>query len=212
MRYNAAFVGVILLPAAHLTTRFFASGMGASNKRMIWVIGMTAVALNFGVLAQLRMVAARTDFAYHNLIKQFAERTVAKTYIAVSQGSVPLDEGEITAPIGRAAGDKTKFAVSPIDAKEAYTTYRVIRRFGEATSLLVRIHTGRTHQIRVHFEYLGYPLLGDKVYGGDESIIERPALHALSLAFDHPRAGERMRFIARLPQDMVDLLNELEKG
>ena len=152
------------------------------------------------------MVAARTDFAYLDLVRQFAARTVAKTYIAVVRGLLPLDEGEISAPIGRAAGDKTRFAVSPIAAKEAYTTYRVIRRFDDATLLLVRIHTGRTHQIRVHFEYLGYPLLGDITYGGDREMIERPALHALSLAFDHPRTRKRMRFIARLPRDIVELI------
>jgi 23S rRNA pseudouridine1911/1915/1917 synthase len=156
------------------------------------------------------MVAARSDFAYHGLIKQFAGRAVAKTYVAVARGRVPLDEGEITAPIGRSAGDKTRFAVSPIDAKEAHTTYRVVRRFRDATLIHVRIHTGRTHQIRVHLEYLGYPIVGDAVYGRESELIKRPALHALSLAFAHPRSGESMRFIARMPEDMVNLIEETE--
>jgi 23S rRNA pseudouridine1911/1915/1917 synthase len=157
------------------------------------------------------MVAARNDFAYHHLVKQFAERTVAKTYIALTRGRVPLDAGEITASIGRSASDKTRFAVSPIDAKEAYTTYRVVRRFDDATLLHIRIYTGRTHQIRVHLEYLGYPIIGDPVYGCGSELTERPALHALSLAFTHLRSDERMRFIARLPRDIVNLTAELKE-
>ncbi|MCP4229962.1 MAG: RluA family pseudouridine synthase [bacterium] len=155
------------------------------------------------------MVAARSDSAYHGLVRQFAERTVAKTYVAIARGRVPLDEGEIMASIGRSAGDKTRFAVSPIDAKEAHTTYRAIRRFGDATLLHIRIHTGRTHQIRVHLEYLGYPIIGDAVYGRESNLIGRPALHALSLGFTHPRTDERMRFVARLPEDMVELTVKL---
>lgn len=155
------------------------------------------------------MVAARSDFAYHGLVRQFAERTVSKTYVAFARGRVPLDEGEITASIGRSAGDKTRFAVSPIDAKQAHTTYRVVRRFADATLLHIRIHTGRTHQIRVHLEYLGYPIIGDAVYGRESDLIGRPALHASSLAFAHPRGGERLRFIARLPEDMVSLTAKL---
>lgn len=202
--------GMITHPAGHILSDTLVNAL-----LHLGPLAPTGAPLRPGIVHRLDkgtsgvMVAARCDFAYHGLVKQFAARTVAKTYVAVVHGRVPLDEGEVSAPIGRAAGDKTKFAVSPIDAKEAYTTYRTIRRFDDATLLHIRIHTGRTHQIRVHFEYLGYSLIGDETYGGGSDMIGRPALHALSLAFDHPRSGERMRFVARLPQDIVKLVEEL---
>jgi 23S rRNA pseudouridine1911/1915/1917 synthase len=159
------------------------------------------------------LVAARSELGHTKLVAQFSRRTTARTYVALAAGTLPLEEGTIEAPIGRSSRNPKLFAVSPLAAKEAKTTFAVIERFGgEATLLRLRLHTGRTHQIRVHLAYLGYPVLGDETYGKSSDVIGRPALHAHTLAFDHPASGARMRFISPLPGDMVEACERLRAG
>ena len=159
------------------------------------------------------LVVARSEAGHLALVRQFSQRTTARTYLALARGAVPLDEGIIDAPIGRSSRDPKFFAVSPLAAKEARTTFKVVARYGaEATLLRLRLHTGRTHQIRVHLRYLGHPVLGDEVYGSSSDVIGRPALHAHTLAFDHPLTGERMKFLSRLPADFVAAMEKLKAG
>jgi len=159
------------------------------------------------------LVVARSEAGHLSLVRQFSQRTTARTYLALARGAVPLDEGVIDAPIGRSSRDPKFFAVSPLAAKEARTTFKVVARYGAAATLLrLRLHTGRTHQIRVHLRYLGHPVLGDEVYGSASDVIGRPALHAHTLAFDHPLTGERMKFLSRLPADFVAAMEKLKAG
>jgi 23S rRNA pseudouridine1911/1915/1917 synthase len=157
------------------------------------------------------LVAARSELGHSSLVKQFSSRATARTYVALAEGDVPLDEGVIDAPIGRSSRDPKFFAVSPLAAKEAVTTFRVLARLGggRATLLRLRLHTGRTHQIRVHLRYLGHPVLGDDVYGAASELIARPALHAHTLAFDHPATGERLKFVSPLAADIQEAIERL---
>lgn len=158
------------------------------------------------------LVVARSELGHKKLVAQFSQRTTGRTYVALAAGSVPLEEGTIEAPIGRSSRNPKLFAVSPLAAKEARTTFAVLERFGgDATLLRLRLHTGRTHQIRVHLAYLGYPVLGDEAYGKPSDVIDRPALHAHTLAFDHPASGARMRFLSPLPPDMIAACERLRE-
>jgi 23S rRNA pseudouridine1911/1915/1917 synthase len=156
------------------------------------------------------LVVARSELGHKSLVKQFLRRTTGRTYVALAAGSLPLEEGTIEAPIGRSSRDPKLFAVSPLAAKEAKTTFSVLERFGgEATLLRLRLYTGRTHQIRVHLAYLGYPVLGDEKYGKPSDVVDRPALHAHTLAFDHPASGARMRFLSPLAGDIIEACERL---
>jgi 23S rRNA pseudouridine1911/1915/1917 synthase len=159
------------------------------------------------------MVVARSELGHRRLVQQFSRRTTGRTYVALAAGDVPLEEGAVEAPIGRSGRDPTRFAVSPLAAKEAKTTFRVLERFGgEATLLRLRLFTGRTHQIRVHLAYLGHPVVGDATYGAASDLIGRPALHAQTLAFDDPASGARRRFISPLAADIRAAADRLRAG
>jgi 23S rRNA pseudouridine1911/1915/1917 synthase len=159
------------------------------------------------------LVVARSELGHTSLVKQFSNRTTARTYVALAEGDLPLDEGIVDAPIGRSSRDPKIFAVSPLAAKEALTTFKVLARYGgRATLLRLRLHTGRTHQIRVHLAYLGHPVLGDATYGSNTELIDRPALHAHTLAFDHPATGVRMKFLSPLPADILRTQEQLAAG
>lgn len=155
------------------------------------------------------LVVARTELAHRFLVRQFSERTTGRVYAAAVSGVPVQQSGLIDAPIGRSASDPTKFAVSPLAPKEALTEYTMERIFKEAALLRLRLRTGRTHQIRVHLSYIGYPILGDETYCGPMDLISRPALHAHSLSFDHPATGERMCFVSPLASDLVELIGGL---
>ena len=156
------------------------------------------------------LVVARSELGHKSLVAQFSQRTTGRTYVALAAGSLPLEEGTVEAPIGRSSRDPKLFAVSPLAAKEAKTAFAVVERFGvEATLLRLRLFTGRTHQIRVHLAYLGYPVLGDEKYGKPSDVVDRLALHAHTLTFDHPASGARMRFLSPLPRDMVEACERL---
>lgn len=155
------------------------------------------------------LVVARSELAHRSLVRQFSERTTGRVYAAVVSGVPAQESGVIDAPIGRSASDPTRFAVSPLAPKEALTEYWLEKEFKRAALLRLRLRTGRTHQIRVHLSYIGYPILGDETYGGPTDLISRPALHAHSLSFDHPTTDERMRFVSPLAGDLIELVGKL---
>ncbi|MGB8955049.1 MAG: RluA family pseudouridine synthase [Tumebacillaceae bacterium] len=157
------------------------------------------------------LVIAKNHYALKLLAGQLMERTLERSYTAIVHGRVEWDEGRIEGPIDRSDEDRRIRVVRP-DGQEARTDYRVVERFGMIGTLVsLKLHTGRTHQIRVHMQYIGHPLFGDAMYGtGDDAAwIERQALHAQVLGFVHPRTGETLRFEAPLPEDMAQLLDAL---
>jgi len=158
------------------------------------------------------LVVAKHDAAHLALAKQFEERTVAKVYDALVLGAVARDAGEIRASIARHPTHRKRMAVRDhqVDSRFAHTSYRVLERLVHATHVEAEIHTGRTHQIRVHFQFIGHPVLGDATYGAkaNKRFTEvtgyeapRVLLHAHTLAFVHPRTGKKMTFTAPLPED-----------
>jgi len=153
------------------------------------------------------LLVAKTDSAHRALAKQFKDKTIRRVYIAVVKGRVELDNGSVDLPIGRSPKDRKKMIVKFEDSKDAVTTYKVLERFPDATMLELVLGTGRTHQIRVHMLHIGHPLLGDEKYGHTDSI-GRPALHAKTIGFVHPKTGAYMEFSSELPGDMVRLIRD----
>ena len=149
------------------------------------------------------LVVAKNDFTHLGLAAQLKAGQMTRIYLALVHGSLAAWEGEIKAPIGRHPVHRKKMAVVP-RGKPAHTSYRVLAAFGPYTLVRVQLHTGRTHQIRVHFQYLGHPVAGDPVYGrGKEPFnIDGQALHAAGLSFSHPRTGQDVSVTAPLPTDL----------
>jgi 23S rRNA pseudouridine1911/1915/1917 synthase len=157
------------------------------------------------------LVVAKNDKTHLALAKQFEERTVEKFYDAVVLGVLKLDAGEIRASIARHPSHRKRMAVlESSESRFAHTSYRVLERLVHATHVEAEIHTGRTHQIRVHFQFIGHPVVGDDTYGGkankrftETTGYEAPRvlLHARKLSFVHPRTGKKVKFTAPLPED-----------
>lgn len=159
------------------------------------------------------LVVARTPEAHCSLVAQLADRVVDRRYVALVLGVPEPPRGLVDAPVGRSRRDPTRMTVTT-RGREARTGYERTATFSEplsASLLECRLETGRTHQIRVHLAALGHPVAGDGRYGGDADALDlsRPFLHAASLAFDHPVTGERARFSAPLPPDLVAVLGAL---
>ena len=173
------------------------------------------------------LVVAKNEISHAKLAKQFFDHTISRRYIALVWGDFPQDEGTITGNIGRSRTDRLKMAVYPdgSEGKHAVTHYTVLKRYGYVTLIECRLETGRTHQIRVHMEYIGHPLFNDERYGGDKilkgttfskyrqfiencfAIMPRHALHARSLGFVHPRTKKEVYFETPLPSDMQAVLS-----
>ena len=160
---------------------------------------------------------AKDNKAYLNLIKQFKERKVEKNYLALLYGNLKTDRGEISAAIGRSDSDRKKMSIKTKKGKEAVTLFEVVKRFKPATLAKIRIITGRTHQIRVHFSASGHPVLGDSTYGKKIFIkiaqktinFSRQMLHAYSLKLQHPVNGRPLEFAAPMPEDMKKAIEEI---
>ncbi len=170
------------------------------------------------------MVVAKDDETHRSLARQFADRRVEKEYLALVLGVPDRREGTIDAAIGRHPVERKRMAVRPEGGRPARTVYAVVEIFDGAALLRVRIHTGRTHQIRVHLASLGHPVAGDALYGGTRTpgsrrtaardalrSLARPALHAARLAFEHPGTGERLVFESPLPSDILGALERLRE-
>jgi len=161
------------------------------------------------------LVVSRTVPSYDALVGQLAARTVERVYAVLVWGRLSSPRGLIDAPIGRSGARRTRMAVRDA-GKPARTEYRVVEAFDDpcASLLECRLETGRTHQIRVHVAAIGHPVVGDGTYGGSRETIPlgRPFLHAATLAFDHPGAGERLRFEDPLPPELRHALTRLRAG
>lgn len=168
------------------------------------------------------LVIAKSEIAMNRLAKQFFDRTSSRKYVALVWGNMETDEGTITGHIGRSIRDRKKMQVFPTgeQGKHAITHWKVVERLGYVNLVECKLETGRTHQIRAHFEYIKHPIFNDDRYGGDiivkgtvftkyrqfvENCFEicpRHALHAKSLGFKHPTTGKEMYFESDLPEDM----------
>ncbi|AGL02608.1 RluA family pseudouridine synthase [Desulfoscipio gibsoniae] len=156
------------------------------------------------------LMVAKNDLAHEHLAGQLKEHTVRRGYLALVHGVLTSDLGVVDAPIGRHPRERQKMAVTNRNGKAAVTHYRVLNRAGNYTLLQLRLETGRTHQIRVHMAYIGYPLVGDTKYGPNKShLLDGQFLHAYLLGFVHPRSGEYLEFTAPLPVELTAKLQRL---
>jgi 23S rRNA pseudouridine1911/1915/1917 synthase len=159
------------------------------------------------------LVVAKNDETHLALSAQFASRKVEKTYHVIVCGEIPKDRGEIRAAIARHPSHRKRMAVDEDLGRQARTSYRVMERLNGATLAEALLHTGRTHQIRVHFQFMGFPVVGDLTYGNRQNArlteltnytAGRQMLHAFKLSFTHPRSGKKMSFEAPEPEDFRD--------
>ena len=160
------------------------------------------------------LAVCKTDLAHQSLAAQLKEHTITRRYRAIVHGNLPMDEGRIEGTIGRHPTERKKMAVNVKNGKPAVTHYRVLERFGNFTYIECRLETGRTHQIRVHMSSIGFPLLGDQVYGPKKCpfpSLQGQTLHAMTLGFIHPKTGEYMEFSAPLPEYFDKLLKKFIK-
>ncbi|HHT7064102.1 RluA family pseudouridine synthase [Bacillus thuringiensis] len=157
------------------------------------------------------LMVAKNDMAHESLVNQLVAKTVTRRYKAIVHGVIPHDKGTIDAPIGRDKKERQSMTVDE-NGKNAVTHFQVLERFKDFTLVECRLETGRTHQIRVHMKYIGYPLAGDPKYGPKKTLdMNGQALHAGILGFDHPRTGEYIQFEAPIPEVFEEALNILRK-
>jgi 23S rRNA pseudouridine1911/1915/1917 synthase len=158
------------------------------------------------------LIVARTPDAHRRLVSQMARREIARRYVALLAGALPQDEGTVDAPLGRHVRDRKRMSIHTTRPHRAVTHFVVRERLPGYTLLDVRLETGRTHQIRVHFAALGYPVAGDITYGDRThrpAGLTRQFLHAAHLEFSHPLSGEPLSFDAPLPADLAVFLSGL---
>ena len=157
------------------------------------------------------LMVAKNDKAHEFLQKQLQDKTTTRKYIALVWGVIPNDTGVIDAPIMRDKSDRKKMAVGNINSKDAVTHFKVLERFSNATLIELKLETGRTHQIRVHMAYIGYPVVNDPVYGRRKLIDETgQCLHAKTLGFIHPTTHKYMEFNSELPESFINILNKFK--
>jgi len=158
------------------------------------------------------LMVAKNDKAHMGLAEQLKEHSVDRKYVAIVHGVIPHEMGTIDAPIGRDPKNRQQMAVVFENSKPAITHFVVLERFKEHTLVELKLETGRTHQIRVHMKYIGYPLAGDPKYGPKDTLdLDGQALHAKTLGFTHPRTGERLEFEAPLPKELIDTMQFLRQ-
>jgi len=156
------------------------------------------------------LVIAKSNLAHAKLSEMLKEHDIKREYIALAEGIIRENKGKIDAPIGRHPADRIKMAVNSKNGRRAITHFEVLERFKNATLIKVNLETGRTHQIRVHMAYIGFPLVGDEVYGRKKQKYntEGQVLHAKVLGFNHPITDEYIQFEAPLPEYFEEMLRD----
>jgi 23S rRNA pseudouridine1911/1915/1917 synthase len=158
------------------------------------------------------MVVARSEQAHRRLQAELAARRIEREYLALVEGRPPSRAGTVDAPVGRDPRVRTRMAVGGAGAREARTNFKLERALPRASLLSLRLETGRTHQIRVHLQAIGFPVAGDPEYGTPGLFgLERQFLHATRLAFEHPVGGQRVEVRSPLPADLADALERAER-
>ena len=205
--------GMVVHPAPGHLTGTLVNGLMAHCKDLSGINGV----LRPGIVHRIDkdtsglLMVAKNDIAHESLVNQLVEKTVTRKYKAIVHGVIPHDFGTIDAPLGRDPKDRQSMTVVD-DGKHAVTHFQVLERFLKYTFIECQLETGRTHQIRVHMKYIGYPLAGDPKYGPKKTLaIDGQALHAGILGFIHPRTREYLEFEAPLPDDFAGLLEQLQK-
>lgn len=154
------------------------------------------------------MLIAKKDEAYYKLVEMFKNRQIDKHYLAICHGNI-YEDFDVKAPIGRDPNNRIKMKVIDENSKEAYTSFKVLENFNKYTLLDVHLHTGRTHQIRVHLAYVNHPVVGDEVYGIKNKFkINKQLLHAYILKFNHPISGEELEIRDNFPKRFEDFINK----
>ena len=158
------------------------------------------------------LIVAKNDYAHKFLSDQLVDHTLSRKYYALVLGKISEDNGKIIAPIGRDKNNRQKMCVDLINGKEAITNFKVIKRFKLYTLVECKLQTGRTHQIRVHFEYINHPVIGDEIYGkGNRKLInDGQLLHAFEISFIHPTTKKLMTFSAPMPERFKNIIDHLE--
>ncbi|NCU16213.1 RluA family pseudouridine synthase [Pallidibacillus pasinlerensis] len=205
--------GMVVHPAPGHTSGTLVNGLMAHCKDLSGINGV----MRPGIVHRIDkdtsglLMVAKNDVAHEALVEQLVAKTVTRKYEAIVHGVIPHDFGTIDAPIGRDKTDRQKMAVVD-NGKHAVTHFRVIERFTDFTHVECELETGRTHQIRVHMKYIGYPLAGDPKYGPRKTLdIDGQALHAGVLGFVHPRTKEYLEFQSPAPEEFQNLLDYLNK-
>ncbi|MDP4085389.1 MAG: RluA family pseudouridine synthase [Bacillota bacterium] len=206
--------GMVVHPAPGHTTGTLVNGLMAHCKDLSGINGV----LRPGIVHRIDkdtsglLMIAKNDLAHENLVNQLVEKTVTRKYKAIVHGVISHDFGTVDAPLGRDPKDRQSMTVVD-NGKHAVTHFHVIERFKDFSFIECQLETGRTHQIRVHMKYIGYPLAGDPKYGPKKTLdINGQALHAGILGFTHPRTGEYLEFEAPLPDDFLELLDNLRNN
>lgn len=205
--------GMVVHPAPGHMTGTLVNGLMAHCKDLSGINGV----LRPGIVHRIDkdtsglLMVAKNDLAHESLVNQLVEKTVTRKYKAIVHGVIPHDHGTIDAPLGRDPKDRQSMTVVD-NGKHAVTHFHVLERFKEFTFVECQLETGRTHQIRVHMKYIGFPLVGDPKYGPRKTLdIDGQALHAGILGFVHPRTNQYLEFEAPLPDCLEQLLDQLRK-
>ena len=156
------------------------------------------------------IIIAKNDKAHNKLSEMFKNKEINKTYLAIVKGSLGKDTGRLETQMGRDLKDRKKMSVLKTGGKTAITNYEVLDKNDKFSLVRVNIETGRTHQIRVHMKYLGYPILGDSVYGKESKSVKRQMLHAYKLEFIHPVTGKEMIIKSEIPKDFSEVLERIK--
>ena len=156
------------------------------------------------------MLVAKNEETHDKLAKMIATKEVERHYLAITDGVIKEDSGTIDAPIGRDQNNRQKMQVTDVNAKEAITHFKVLKRFKKNTLIECILETGRTHQIRVHPAYIGYPIVNDPTYSKGKATEFGQMLHSKSIKFHHPRTNKELYFEKEPPQEFKDKLQELE--
>lgn len=204
--------GLVVHPAPGHYTGTLVNGLLAHCKDLSGINGV----LRPGIVHRIDkdtsglLMVAKNDKAHVSLAEQLKDHKVNRQYVAIVHGVIPHEMGTIDAPIGRDPKSRQQMAVVFGNSKPAVTHFIVLERFKEFTVVELKLETGRTHQIRVHMKYIGYPVAGDPKYGPKNTLqLNGQALHAKTLGFSHPRTGERLEFEAPMPAEMLDVIHML---
>lgn len=158
------------------------------------------------------LMVAKNDKAHEILAEELSKKETKRKYIALVWGVIKEDTATIDAPIGRDLNDRKKMSVTSINSKDAVTHLKVLKRFKDATLIELQLETGRTHQIRVHMNYIGHPVINDPVYGRRKIIDDSgQCLHAFLIGFNHPTTNKYMEFKCELPECFTNILNQFEE-